>query len=84
MSLVALVNAIGMFLYIAIFGRVLLSWFPQMSNTNPVVRFVYAVTEPILAPIRRVLPRMGFFDLSPMIALILITIIQRVLLETLA
>ncbi len=80
MSLGVLINYIGTLLYIAIFARVILTWFPQMSPTNPLVKMVFTVTEPILGPIRRLLPRMGMFDLSPMIALILIVVIQRVLL----
>ncbi len=84
MSLGVLINYIGTFLYIAIFARVILTWFPQMSPTNPLVKMVFTITEPILGPIRRLLPRMGMFDLSPMIALILIYIIQRVLLQALA
>ena len=83
MSIGALINAIGTFFYIAIFARVLLSWFPQGSSTNPLIHFVFAVTEPILSPIRRLLPRMGTFDLSPTIALILIFVIQKFLLAAL-
>ncbi|MFH1140984.1 MAG: YggT family protein [Chloroflexota bacterium] len=84
MNLGVLINYIGTFLYIAIFARVLLSWFPQVSTTNPLVQFVFTVTEPILSPIRRLLPRMGMFDISPMIALILVGVIQSVLLKVLA
>lgn len=80
MSLGVLIYYIGNLLIIAIFARVILTWFPQMSPTNPLVKMVFTVTEPILGPIRRLLPRMGMFDLSPMIALILIVVIQRVLL----
>ena len=80
----SLIEAIGTVLYIAIFARVILSWFPQVAATNPLVQIVFTVTEPILRPIRRLLPRMGMFDLSPMIALILVAIIQRVLLQALA
>ena len=73
-----LINYIGTFFYIAIFARIIISWFPTGGN-NPIVAFIYAVTEPILAPIRRVVPKFGMFDLTPMIALILIAIIQSVL-----
>ena len=79
MSIPQLVGAIGTFFEIAIFARVMLSWFPQASTTNPLVGFVFAVTEPILSPIRRFVPRIGMFDLSPMIALILIAFILSVL-----
>ena len=74
-----IIQTLGMFLSIAIFARIILSWFPVQAN-NPIVVFIYAVTEPILAPIRRYMPRFGAFDLSPMIALFLILIAQRLLL----
>ncbi len=48
-----LIEAIGTLLYIAIFARIILSWFPQIRPNNPLVQLTWAVTEPILAPIRR-------------------------------
>jgi len=83
-SIGGLINAIGTLLYLAIFARVILSWFPQVPADNPAVRFLYAVTEPILSPIRRLLPRMGMFDLSPMIAIIIILVVQQVLVSAFA
>jgi YggT family protein len=71
---------------IVIFARVILSWFPITPGTPlaSVARVLYAVTEPVLGPIRRVLPpmRMGGMglDLSPIIVLIGIQIISRALL----
>ena len=63
-------------LYIVIiFVRVILSWFPIAPDSPiaSVYRFVYAVTEPVLGPIRRVMPSVGFggmgLDLSPIIVL---------------
>ena len=60
---------------ILLFARIILSWFP-ISPDSPmasVYRFVYAVTEPVLGPIRRVIPGVGFggmgLDLSPLIVL---------------
>ncbi len=76
-----LIGAIGMFLYLIILGRVILSWFPNVSYNNPIVQFIYAVTEPILSPIRRVLPSTGMFDFAPMVAIIVIFIVQQVLLQ---
>ncbi|MBI4313094.1 MAG: YggT family protein [Chloroflexi bacterium] len=75
-----LITFAGTFFYIVIFARVILSWFPA-QRSNPVVQLVYLVTEPILAPLRRVLPNFGMLDLSPMIAMILILVIQSVLLS---
>ena len=61
-------------LYFAILARVLLSWFSVGPSTPffTVIRVVFAITDPILLPIRRMLPRTGMFDFSPVVALILI------------
>ncbi len=56
-------------LTIAIFVRVILSWV-QTSLPFGINEFVFAVTEPILGPIRRLLPAAAGMDLSPLIALI--------------
>lgn len=71
---------------LCIFGRIVLSWFP-VSPGGPVAQIssvLYAITEPVLGPIRRVMPSMGMFDLSPMIVifgvqLILIPLIRGTL-----
>ena len=81
--IVTFVQILGQVLWIALLARVVLSWV-NLSPTNPLVVIVYQITEPILAPIRRVLPRMGMLDLSPMIALILIFAIQRLLVRVLS
>ena len=75
--LVQFVNLLGTILYIALLGRVILSWI-NLSQNNPLRIIIYQLTEPILAPIRRVLPRMGMLDLSPLIGIILIRVIQEI------
>ena len=60
----------------AIFIRIILSWI-GMDPENPVVVFLHEITEPILAPIRQFMPRMGMLDLSPMVAIILLSLIAR-------
>ncbi len=69
---------------IAIFGRIILSWFP-ISPDSPfasVFSFLYSITEPVLGPIRRVLPPMGMggmgLDLSPLIVFFGISLLLRV------
>ena len=71
------VNILVWVLIIAIFARVILSWLPIGGSNNPLVAIVYQITEPILAPLRRVIPRVGIFDLTPMIAIIILGLIQR-------
>ena len=68
------------FLYILIFaiiGRSLLSWFPQGQN-NQFARILFDVTEPLLAPVRRLLPRTGIIDFSAMIVIILLFVMINV------
>lgn len=60
----------------AIFIRIILSWV-GVDPENPVVVFLHEITEPILAPIRQFMPRMGMLDLSPMVAIILLSLIAR-------
>jgi YggT family protein len=64
---------------LVIIARVILSWV-NVDSYNPVIRFIHNITEPILAPIRQLLPteRIGL-DLSPLIVILIIQIIQRVL-----
>ncbi len=66
---------------LAIFARAILSFFPlsPQSALAPVVHFLYRVTEPVLAPVRRVLPPMGGFDLSPLVVVIGIQILSQIL-----
>ena len=71
------VNILVWVLIIAIFARVILSWLPIGGSNNPLVAIVYQITEPILAPLRRVIPRVGIFDLTPMIAIIILGLIHR-------
>lgn len=74
----AIVLATIYVLSIAIILRALLSWFPNVNPRNPLVEFLFTVTEPVLAPIRAVMPRMGMIDLTPMVAIILLQVIGRV------
>ncbi|MBC7235757.1 MAG: YggT family protein [Chloroflexi bacterium] len=67
---------------LAILARIVLSWIP-INRSNAVVILIYEITEPILAPIRRLIPPLGGLDLSPMIAIILIQVAERVLLALL-
>ena len=78
----AFINALAFALTIAIFVRVLSSWVPMRLPWR-LGEFVFSVTEPILAPIRRALPFMGGMDFSPFIALIAIQIIESILLRIL-
>jgi YggT family protein len=57
---------------------VILSWVP-LDRRNPLVTITHALTEPILAPIRNVLPPMGGLDLSPMLLLFALQLFKGLL-----
>lgn len=58
-----------------IIARALLSWV-NPDPRNPIVRFLYNATEPILYPVRRALPYMGGIDLSPLVVIAAIYFLQ--------
>lgn len=60
-----------------IFARAIISWV-RLDPYHPVVQFLYATTEPVLAPIRNLLPGGGMMmDFSPLIALLIISVLRR-------
>lgn len=61
-------------LIVAIIIRSLMSWFP-VNRDNFLVNLLQTITEPILAPLRRIIPRLDAIDLSPMVAIILLYVI---------
>ena len=66
-------------LELAIVARVLLSWI-NVSQGNPVARLIVQITDPILAPLRSRLPMIGMFDISPIVAILLLDLARRRLL----
>jgi len=81
-SAVAVVlNVILTFMYWLILIRALISWVSPDPN-NPVVQFLYRTTEPILTPIRRMMPSMGI-DISPIIAFLIIIFAKEFIVRSL-
>ncbi len=72
------ISLLAQVLSLAIFIRAILSWFPNVSNDNPLVAVVYQVTEPILAPMRRVIPLIGMLDITPLVAIITLQVIANI------
>ena len=69
--LVEFLNALIMAAWIALFVRVILTWFP-INRDNPIVAVVFQITDPMLAPIRRIMPSTGMLDLSPLVLFFLL------------
>jgi YggT family protein len=63
-------------LTIIIFLRAIVSWFTP-NPSNPLVVILYRITEPLLMPLRRIIPRIGVMDITPLIAIALLLIIGR-------
>ncbi len=60
-------------LSLAIFIRAIVSWF-NMDPRSPIIQMLDAVTEPIIGPIRQIMPRLGMIDLSPLVAILLLNV----------
>ncbi|NJN19438.1 MAG: YggT family protein [Oscillochloris sp.] len=80
--IVSFINLLFNVLLIAIFGRVLISWIDPMGNMR-ITQILHEITEPVLGPIRSVIPSLGMFDLSPIVAILLLQLIQRLILGAL-
>ncbi|MFN2136465.1 MAG: YggT family protein [Candidatus Promineifilaceae bacterium] len=80
--LVQIINLIYWVYFILIFARFVFSWVrpdPYNSVWGPLMRITYQATEPLLAPIRRVLPSMGGLDFSPLILLLGLGLLRNLL-----
>ena len=77
----AFIQLVDLFLTIyvwIIIARAIISWVSPYPY-HPVVRFLYKVTEPVLAPLRRVIPPIAGIDITPAIVIFIIFIIQNLL-----
>ena len=78
LSFVQLVLNIYMWIVV---GAAVVSWV-NPDPSNPIVRFLYGVTEPVLYRIRRLIPTsFGGIDIAPMILILVIILIQRVIID---
>ena len=84
--LLTVVNLVFQFASLAILARVILSWLPalgvRIDPYQPIIRFLYQITDPILDPLRR-FTTIGMMDLSPIAALILLRVIRQLLVSIL-
>lgn len=82
------ISFVGFLLYgslailsLLIFMRIVVSW--GASPTNRLLHFLIRMTEPVLAPFRRIIPPLGMFDISPIIVLLLLDLLQLAVAGTL-
>jgi YggT family protein len=77
--LIVFLRLLVLTLWLVMLGRVLMSWVDP-TFSRPLGRFLFSVTEPILAPIRSVMPRTGMFDFSPLIVFLVLGVLLRLVL----
>jgi YggT family protein len=66
-------------LTVAILIRALLTWIPNLDPSNPLVRLLNQVTDPVLQPARRLIPPVGGMDLSPIVVILVLQGLQMLL-----
>ncbi|HED14324.1 MAG TPA: YggT family protein [Gammaproteobacteria bacterium] len=66
--------------YYAVLIRIILSWVAPNSY-NPAVALVHSLTEPLMAPARRLIPSFGGLDMSPIVVFIILILIQKILIQ---
>jgi YggT family protein len=81
-----ILNVLLMFITVmqfAIIGRAILSWFDR-SQSNPISQFLIQLTEPIVAPIRALIPSAGMIDFSPLVAILVLMVLRFMLLAAIS
>ena len=73
------IDLIFTLLTFAIIANAILSWLPMDRYNNPVVRVLDQMTAPILEPLRRFIPPVGMMDITPIIALIILQVLQALI-----
>ena len=83
MTISYVISTLAELIFLAIIIRAVLSWLPGVSALQPVARFFNRITDPLIEPIRRRLPPLGGFDVSPIVAVLLIWLVESILLALL-
>lgn len=79
--LIQIINILAQFFVLLVIVKIILSYF--MDPYHPVRQTIDNLVEPLLAPIRRVVPLIGMFDFSPLILIILVQILSSALIRLL-
>lgn len=82
LTLIELVNMAFTVLVWLIIARCILS-FVRHDPYQPVIKFIYDITEPIMAPFRKLIPPAGGIDFSPIIAVLALSFLQKIIIDIL-
>ena len=77
-SLIQLLDALLGAYSLILLGKAIVSWFP-VNPTNPIVRFLDRLTEPVLVPVRKNVPPIAGMDLSVVLVLVVISILRNMI-----
>ena len=84
-SFIGVLNFIILFYYYALIASIIMSFVMMFSgnmNPHPILLLVWQITEPIMAPFRRVIPPMGGLDFSPIFIFLIIGLIRNFIYQT--
>ena len=84
MTISYVISTLAELAFLVIIISAILSWLPGVAVLQPIARFFNKITGPMIDPIRRRLPPIGGIDLSPMVAVLLIWLVEGILLALLA
>ncbi len=79
MIVLQIIGLLLQFFRLVLLARIILSWFPNVDRRNPIIQFLFDVTEPVLRPIREMMPPSGGFDFSPLIVFLIIQVLMTAL-----
>lgn len=83
LTVIYFINLIFQLYTLMLFARILASWVPQV-NEYRIMQFVIYYTDPYLNIFRRIIPPLGMFDLSPIVAFLCLSFLQNLVLNFLA
>lgn len=81
-ALVPIIQLIFQLFNLLILARILIGW-ANLSPYHPITQFLHRTTEPFLEPVRRVLPPVSMFDFSPIVVIIIASILEQILIRAL-
>ena len=81
LNIITIINIVSQLLVLLVFISVILSYF--MDPYHPIRRGVDNIVQPMLAPIRRVVPTVGMLDFSPLVLILLIQLVKSLLISLL-
>ena len=79
--LAVLAKSVGIYLFL-LFIRVMLTWFPNIDMSNPILLNLCAITDPYLNFFRGIIPPLGGLDLSPILGFVLLNVLQDLILKS--